>query len=130
MKYDEDVSPGFAPPLRHAIYNSSIASSASASTASVWSSNSDSSSQTSDDASLSGNSSDGDSCESYCYPKQTTNDTRVPQVTSVPSELRQNPRRSAAGSNGRPCPPPLVRQADRKVNFVDSLVGMSQLHLF
>jgi hypothetical protein len=36
--------------------------------------------------------------------------------------LRQNPRRTSAA---RPvCPPALVRQSDRKVNFVDSLVGM------
>lgn len=130
MKYDEDVSPGFAQPLRHAIYNSSIASSASASTASVWSSNSDLSSHTSDssntsDDGSSGVSLDGDAYDSYCCPKQTRNDARISQATSVPVELRQNPRRSAPGSNGRPCPPPLVRQSDRKVNFVDSLVDSS-----
>lgn len=133
MKYDEDVSPGFAQPLRHAIYNSSIASSASASTASVWSSNSDLSSHTSDssntsDDGSSGVSLDGDAYDSYCCSKQTRSDARVAPATSVPVELRQNPRRSAPGSNGRPCPPPLVRQSDRKVNFVDSLVGMSHMH--
>ena len=52
----------------------------------------------------------------------------------VPKELRQNPRRtqSAAQANsdgGAPVsgcirpPPPLIRQCDRKDNFVDSLVG-------
>lgn len=127
MKYDEDVSPGFVHPYRHAIYNSSIASSASTSAASVWS---DASSQTSDDVSVSGNSSDGESCDSYCRSKQTSADAiRAQRVTQqgaiavVPAELRQNPRRVSAGTNGRGCPPPLVRQTDRKVNFVDSLVG-------
>lgn len=51
---------------------------------------------------------------------------RAPDV--VPSELRQNPRRSAGGSRARGCPPTLVRQSDRKVNFVDNLVGRSQYH--
>jgi hypothetical protein len=42
----------------------------------------------------------------------------------LPAELRQNPRRtcnSAISRTGRP--PSLVRQTDRKVNFVDNLVG-------
>lgn len=51
----------------------------------------------------------------------------------VPPELRRHPRRTAcptATSNGTSTscprlPPPLVRQCDRKVNFVDSLVGKS-----
>lgn len=42
-------------------------------------------------------------------------------VTSVPSQQRQHPRRCSLAKNQRP--PPLVRQADRKVNFVDNLVG-------
>lgn len=42
-------------------------------------------------------------------------------VTSVPSHQRQHPRRSSLAKHQRP--PPLVRQADRKINFVDNLVG-------
>lgn len=41
-------------------------------------------------------------------------------VTSVPSEQRQHPRRSSLARNQKP--PPLVRQCERKVNFVDNLV--------
>lgn len=40
----------------------------------------------------------------------------------APMEQRQHPRRSSTTSNHRP-PPQLVRQCDRKVNFVDCLVG-------
>lgn len=42
-------------------------------------------------------------------------------VTSVPPEQRQHPRRSSLARNQKP--PPLVRQAERKLNFVDNLVG-------
>lgn len=48
---------------------------------------------------------------------------------AVPPELRQHPRRTStyvAQSNGVPCarpPPCLMRQSERKVNFVDNLVG-------
>lgn len=43
---------------------------------------------------------------------------------AVPPELRKNPRRtSAACSSSRGCPPTLFRQVDRKVEFVDKLVG-------
>lgn len=42
-------------------------------------------------------------------------------VTSVPSQQRQHPRRSSLAKDQKP--PPLVRQADRKINFVDNLVG-------
>ncbi|TKA73543.1 hypothetical protein B0A55_06438 [Friedmanniomyces simplex] len=41
-------------------------------------------------------------------------------VTSVPSEQRQHPRRSSWERKQKP--PPLVRQCERKVNFVDNLV--------
>jgi hypothetical protein len=38
--------------------------------------------------------------------------------------LRQNPRRTSSSATSRTGrPPTLVRQADRKVNFVDNLVG-------
>ncbi|KAK5110879.1 hypothetical protein LTR85_000717 [Meristemomyces frigidus] len=41
-------------------------------------------------------------------------------VTSVPLEHRQHPRRSSLARNQKP--PPLVRQCERKVAFVDNLV--------
>ena len=55
-------------------------------------------------------------------------------IKAVAPEARQHPRRtqrlysqdSQDGSSSTPClrpPPPLVRQSERKVNFVDSLVG-------
>lgn len=128
MKHDVDVSPGFVPLVHHAVYNPSIASSASTSAASVWS---DASSQTSDDTSISTHSSDYESHESQYYSKPVGCDGLTSQgafgqtqPTAVPIELRQNPRRSVPGSRARGgCPPPLVRQSERKVNFVDSLVG-------
>lgn len=46
-------------------------------------------------------------------------------VTSVPSEQRQHPRRSSLPRNQKP--PPLVRQCERKINFVDNLVGKHML---
>ncbi|KAI7226112.1 hypothetical protein KC330_g8934 [Hortaea werneckii] len=41
-------------------------------------------------------------------------------ITSVPTEQRQHPRRSSLARNQKP--PPLVRQCERKISFVDSLV--------
>lgn len=123
MMCDAASSPAYAP-LRHAApYNPALASSASTSTASVWS---DTSSQASDDSSASAISSDTDSCDSYCAPvsrKTVLQPRHASEV--VPTELRQNPRRSAGGSKARGCPPTLVRQSDRKVNFVDNLVDSS-----
>ncbi|OAQ68566.1 G1/S-specific cyclin Pcl5 [Pochonia chlamydosporia 170] len=140
MKYDADDSPAFvASSSRYAPYSSAISSAASTSTASVWS---DTASQSSDDTSISANTSDSDSCDAYCLSKRAT--TTAQNVVNyrrslhqrdveaaVPAELRQNPRRSAPGSHaGRGgCPPTLVRQSDRKVNFVDSLVGRLQQSL-
>lgn len=40
----------------------------------------------------------------------------------VPAEMRQNPRRCPTAANCR-APPALVRQSERTVKFVDSLVG-------
>lgn len=40
----------------------------------------------------------------------------------VPAELRQNPRRCSTAANYR-APPALIRQSERTVKFVDSLVG-------
>lgn len=44
-------------------------------------------------------------------------------VTSVPAPQRQHPRRTSLSRNQKP--PPLVRQRERKLNFVDNLVGKS-----
>ncbi|KAK5998779.1 G1/S-specific cyclin pas1 [Cladobotryum mycophilum] len=140
MKCDAEVSPAFVPLTRYAPYNSSIASSASTSTASVWS---DTASQSSDDSSASTTSSDSDSCDSYCSSRRSNSSETLinfrrnifqqqqqqqqqTTTTIVPPELRQNPRRTAPGGHTRTgCPPALVRQCDRKVNFVDSLVDSS-----
>jgi hypothetical protein len=136
MKCDADyISPAFAPTSQYAPYNSSLAATASTSTASVWS---DTASQSSDDTSISATSSDSESCDSYCGAKQMPcenagNFARLQQqlqqqaqAEAVPADLRQNPRRTASATRAA-CPPPLVRQSDRKVNFVDNLVGMLQL---
>ncbi|KAF7546515.1 hypothetical protein G7Z17_g8400 [Cylindrodendrum hubeiense] len=132
MKCDAQLSPASMPPTYYAPYNSSLAVSASTSTSSVWS---DTASQSSDDTSVSAQSSDSDSCESYCFSKQASSSdkalkyrrqTHTAQVDAVPVELRQNPRRTSTGPHTRAvCPPTLVRQSDRKVNFVDSLVDSS-----
>ncbi|KAJ9305262.1 hypothetical protein DTO217A2_5191 [Paecilomyces variotii] len=64
------------------------------------------------------------------YPRGSVR-ANVPKVadTAVPPELRKNPRRTnslGVSSNGAPscvrAPPSLVRQCERKVNFVDNLV--------
>ena len=58
-----------------------------------------------------------------CMPK-AQHSTQAPSyadVTSVPSEQRQHPRRSSWDRKQKP--PPLVRQCERKINFVDNLVG-------
>ena len=129
MTCGEFDSPALINTHQYAPYSSALATSASASSTSVWS---DSASQTSDDSQSSALTSDSDSCESYCFSKPTT---RVFQKTvhashehadAVPVGLRQNPRRSSSSSTTRNgCPPTLVRQTDRKVNFVDNLVDTS-----
>ncbi|KAM0560995.1 hypothetical protein ACHAPJ_003495 [Fusarium lateritium] len=129
MKCDATLSPASIPTLRYAPYNTSLASSASTSTSSVWS---DTTSQTSDDTSVSANSSDSDSCDSYFSRKAVAADSALnfrrrvqqTQTEALPAELRQNPRRTSNGPRTA-CPPALVRQSDRKVNFVDSLVDSS-----
>jgi len=142
MKCDEYDSLTFGLTLRDAPYSSSLATSASASSASVWS---DTSSQSSDDSAASAPTSDSDSCGSSCpdYPSQTSESAckqairlfdpwskqpaqipPQPHFEAVAPELRLNPRRSSTSSTTRSgCPPPIVRQTDRKVNFVDNLVG-------
>ena len=95
-------------------YNTSIASSASSSQSSVWS---DAASQASDDTSISTSSSvNFENCESYF--------AKTAPRAEVARELRQNPRRTKAGASTRSGGPPvLVRQCERKHNFVDNLVG-------
>ena len=72
---------------------------------------------------------------SHCLRNSLRGVTSKVTECPVPPELRKHPRRTAcptATSNGTSTscprlPPPLVRQCDRKVNFVDSLVGKSSL---
>jgi hypothetical protein len=130
MKNGEYDSPAFIDSIRNAPYCSSLASSASASSASVWS---DTGSQHSDDTSVSSLSSDSDPCDSYCLSRQQQQSGGVKLANPWPkpqpaqprldlaSDLRRNPRRTSISRPG--CPPTLVRQCDRKVNFVDNLVG-------
>ncbi|KAF4463438.1 G1 S-specific cyclin pas1 [Fusarium albosuccineum] len=128
MTCDAPISPASIPNTQYALYNSSIASSASTLTTSVWS---DTTSQNSDDTFISAHS-DSDSCDSYFSRKAAAADSALnfrrrvqkTQAEAVPAELRQNPRRTSNGPRAA-CPPSLVRQSDRKVNFVDSLVDSS-----
>jgi hypothetical protein len=135
----DDISPSSICPTNYAPYITSLASSATTSVASLWS---DASSQSSDDTSISAHSSDSESCDPLTHLKHNsfaTASLRRPPVQqhsqlpplvtqALPAELRQNPRRSAPGSQPRPGgTPSLVRQSDRKVNFVDNLVGRSTL---
>ncbi|KAI9641978.1 PHO85 cyclin-5 [Ciborinia camelliae] len=120
-------------------YSSSIASSASSSTSSVWS---DAASQLSDNSSITSASSDSEPpyfCANQLpLPSTTINICEKNSITKfwpqqrlpveVAPEERQNPRRTSVGSTTRTGrPPTLIRQADRKVNFVDSLVDSSAL---
>ncbi|RGP61420.1 g1 s-specific cyclin pas1 [Fusarium longipes] len=128
MNGDATISPVSIHTTRYAPYNTSLASSASSSLTSVWS---DTTSQTSDDTSISAHSSDSDSCDSYFSRKAVVAESALnfrrcaqkTQTEALPAELRQNPRRTSAAR--APCPPALVRQSERKVNFVDSLVDSS-----
>ncbi|PON29607.1 hypothetical protein TGAM01_v201856 [Trichoderma gamsii] len=129
MPCDTTISPAYDP-LSQYSYSSSASSSLAS--ASVWS-GSDTASQTSDDTSTSTTSSDSDPWQSVFLqairrrpeaPSQQQQTAPIP-IPAVPAELRQNPRRTASSSSSSGChPPSLIRQSDRKVNFVDSLVGM------
>jgi PHO85 cyclin-5 len=135
---DDDLSPPpYISSYHDGPYNSSLASSASSSSASVWS---DVASQSSDDSSIHsvGAGSESDIPETYCCTSQpsyqpshhnicdsgVTTTTCWPKsvLASVAPEQRQHPRRTSVVAR-LGCPPSLVRQSDRKVNFVDSLVG-------
>lgn len=120
-------------------YSSSLASSASSSSASVWS---DVASQSSDDSSIhsSGISSESEISDSYCCTTQPPSYQPIQQnicgqgvsavtswpksiIVNVAAEQRRHPRTIGGAIARSGCPPSLVRQCDRKVNFVDSLVG-------
>lgn len=113
-------------PVNHTYgpYNSSLASTASSSASSIFS---DASSQQSDDTSISAYPSDSvDSCRSRFSSVEWTESYSQRSAQQVPQTMRQNPRRTSASSISRSgCPPALVRQGDRKVNFVDNLVDSS-----
>jgi len=112
MHCGEDDSSPYA--YQHGPYSYSLASSASSSSASVFSQDDSSSASVfSQDDTSSQSSCDSDECPPISHaqwPKKLT--------VEIPAEQRQNPRRSSSG-----CPPALVRQSERKVTFVDSLVG-------
>lgn len=131
MGFDNDSST-FLNTYQHEPYSSSLESATTHASDSVWSA---AASQSSNETSPShSSSSDSDPCDSYILSRQTSlgdqpskftgawaKKTIQPAHATLPSELRQNPRRSA--DNATRCPPALVRQCDRKVNFVDNLVG-------
>jgi hypothetical protein len=130
MRYDAPISPvsDSSSTTRYAPYNiASLTSSATISNASVWS---DASSQSSDDTSISAHSSDSESCEPRYMNRPEVNTRPLvhqqSRTDALPLEQRQNPRRTVSGPHSKAaCPPTLVRQSDRKVNFVDSLVDSS-----
>ncbi|KAH9884851.1 hypothetical protein F4778DRAFT_799429 [Xylariomycetidae sp. FL2044] len=137
MMGSDNVSLSHITSYPNAPYNCSLASSASSSTASVWS---DASSHVSDDSSISATTDASEQCDAYCNSQQVSASQNVAcgplrlqtswpgqsQVTEVSQELRQNPRRTSSGAATRSgCPPALMRQSDRKVNFVDNLVDSS-----
>jgi hypothetical protein len=131
---------------RNAPYNLSLAASASCSSSSFWS---DVSSQHSDDSVSTVSTaatSYSDSCDAYCFSHPSTSSsqacdsavklrdpwaksqTHAPvQAAEVPAEARKNPRRTSASASSRR-PPSLVRQSDRKLSFVENLVGKDYSH--
>lgn len=131
MNCGEDASPPYITSYRNGPYTSSIASSASSSSASVWS---DAASQSSDDSSICGAfPSESEPSETYCDTTQEHGTTAATywlkqrKAVEVAPELRQHPRRTSVEAQGRTgCPPSLVRQCDRKITFVDGLVGKIQ----
>ena len=114
-------------------YEPSIASSASSSQTSIFSEAGSAQSSVASSISDDFRNTHEDGRDRYCATAQQKHivDTQLSQaghqhltyadVTSVPAQQRQHPRRISLAKHQRP--PPLVRQADRKVNFVDNLVG-------
>ncbi|OLN96368.1 G1/S-specific cyclin pas1 [Colletotrichum chlorophyti] len=135
MKYVEDDSSAFIGTYRNDTYSSSLESLTSTSSGSAWSVLSSQSSTSTSPA----NTSDSDSTDSYCLSRSSAAvcDTALGFTSSwakqstqhastvIPQELRQNPRRTSAGATRTAAPPTLVRQCERKVNFVDNLVDSS-----
>ncbi|OBT81423.1 hypothetical protein VE02_10071 [Pseudogymnoascus sp. 03VT05] len=135
---DVELSPPFITSYLHdGPYSSSLSSSASSSCASVFS---DAASQSSDDSSVhSGGSSDSEQSDAYCRTTRQSSyqsledqcDVITPTecwpksvLASAVPQKRPHPRRtSKLASRKARSPPSLVRQCDRKVSFVDSLVG-------
>lgn len=130
-------------------YNPSVASSASSSSSSVFSSDCVSSQSSTSTASLNATEviwEDDQSGESQTLTRglniSSESTFRCRSATrgsvfkiadaAVPLEMRKNPRRTnshvsfngVCASGARP-PPALLRQCERKVNFVDKLVGKS-----
>ena len=116
-------------------YETSIASSASSSQVSVFSDNASTQSSVASSISDDFRSGQEDVRDSYCATQQdhikSNTDLLASQVclqqlsyadaTSVHYAQRQHPRRCSLAKNQKP--PPLVRQAERKHNFVENLVG-------
>lgn len=132
MKYATDDSSAFISTYQNNTYSSSLESLTSTSSGSVWSAVSSQSSTSTSPT----NTSDSDSTDVYClsrpsaacdtavrftspWPRQSTQQA----AAAIPQELRQNPRRTSGSATRSGAPPTLVRQAERKVNFVDNLVG-------
>ncbi|KAI1434814.1 hypothetical protein GGR50DRAFT_377452 [Xylaria sp. CBS 124048] len=123
--------------LKNAPYDLYLASSASSSSNSVLS-ETETESLASDSTSISATSSttsdSSDSCDPCCFSLRSSlrrlgstcshsrNASQQPEVAPL---LRQNPRRTSSGAVTRHGPPSLMRQSDRKVNFVDNLVDSS-----
>lgn len=111
--------------LENGPYSSSLASSASSSSSSVWSETSSQTSYTSIQST-----SDSEHCDAtyQSLPSQRLDDYAQEwalrlQTVEVPERLRQNSRRTRNSAINRNGPPSLTRQSDRKVNFVENLVG-------
>ncbi|KAG6057040.1 hypothetical protein E4U17_001728 [Claviceps sp. LM77 group G4] len=139
MKYDAHDSSAFVATSTSRCFQysstSTLSYAASSSSVSLWS---DAASFASDDSSILANTSDSDLCDSFLLSKRASATAQYAVNSEsghslqqrdhevLPAELRQNPRRSAPSSHpGRACPPSLVRQSDRKLDFVDGLVDTS-----
>lgn len=100
---------------------SSIASSTTSAADAIWEN---------EESSVRGLSSHSENA-SHCLPAGLRGCPSKATDAALPAELRKHPRRtgsSAVSSNGASAtcsrlPPPLVRQCERKVSFVDNLVG-------
>lgn len=153
MTFVDDSSPPYVKSYLDGPYSYSIASSASSSSSSVWSHESTSSQTSDDTSATSSlsdteypnsyccdnqqpsfvpsdNTSDvvppGSQSDALCAPVEkdvwTYSAASLASRSAAAPECRRNPRRTSISTRSG-CPPSLVRQSDRKVNFVDSLVG-------